>query len=281
VFSIARRYSSSKLSLDDLVQEGNLGLIRASQDFDPSVHNTRFSTYAELWIKAFVHRALIANDSLIRIPEHLFLLRKRYRRAIEALGSPAMTGFGAGANEWPSIEQVAKEMGISPRKLKPSRLAAIKRDPRPKVGMDGELVEIGEAMDDCRGPEEEAVDHEDRVLLVTALRRLNPVEAWVIRERYGLHALIPDENDWADPRPRGAGQIASDRAPALPAHRPSWSRAGFHRTYAELGRDCGLSSHRIRQVERVALEKLRGILSPWLAQAFQSGAGCGIGRSDS
>jgi DNA-directed RNA polymerase sigma subunit (sigma70/sigma32) len=79
VISLVRRYRSRKLSFDDLVQEGNLGLIRASQDFDPSVHDTRFSTYAEIWINAFVYRALVANDSLIRVPEYVFELRKRYR----------------------------------------------------------------------------------------------------------------------------------------------------------------------------------------------------------
>src|SRR5207245_635053 len=80
VVCIARRYRSSKLSFDDLVQEGNLGLVRASQDFDPSVHNTRFSTHAEFWIKSFIHRAIIANDSLIQVPANVFWLRKRYRR---------------------------------------------------------------------------------------------------------------------------------------------------------------------------------------------------------
>src|SRR6185312_4866574 len=71
VVEIARRFRSRKLSLEDMIQEGNLGLIRASEDFDPTIHAYRFASYAEIWIRSYVHKALIANDSLVRVPEHV------------------------------------------------------------------------------------------------------------------------------------------------------------------------------------------------------------------
>ena len=121
---IARRYKGSKVPLDDLVQEGNLGLIRASEDFDPSAHGCRFYTYAEIWIKAFIHRALVVNESLIRVPEHVFRLRKQYRRVASTLGDAGMGGDGCAESEPASVEEIARELGVSPRRLKPARLAA-------------------------------------------------------------------------------------------------------------------------------------------------------------
>jgi RNA polymerase primary sigma factor len=259
VISIVRRYKSSKLPFDDLVQEGNLGLIRASRDFNPALHGSKFCTYAELWIKSFVHRALIADDSVIRIPGHLYLLRRRYRRAIGALHDRAPMGAAAPAQL--TVEEVAEAMGVPPRKLKPSRLAAIQRDSRPRIDQESEALALDEAMADCRRPEEEVVDHEERVLLQSALRQLNPVEAWVLRERYGLYASVPNRDDWSGPRPRDARRVAGER-PDLPQNdRSRRGQSCLHRTYAELERDCGLSRHRIHQVETIALERLRGILT--------------------
>ena len=260
VVSIVRRYRSNKLSFDDLVQEGNLGLIRASQDFDPSVHGTRFSTYAEIWINNFVHRALVANDSLIRVPEHIFRLRKRYRRAIATLGS--LDRHVDAETEPSSIEQLAHEMRVSVCHFEPRHLVRIECETREGKDEDGEAVAITEVMVDSHRPDEEAADHEERLLLEAALKRLNPVEAWVIRERYGLSTLIPGEDDWTTPKPSSEAECTRCPQPDEPAT----SRTYFHRTYPELERDCGLSRHRIYQVERIALDKLRDVLGPWLFQ---------------
>ena len=187
VVGVARKYRSGTLSFDDLVQEGNLGLIRASQDFDPSARDARFSTYALLWIKAFVYRALIANDSLIRVPRRLFALRRRYCQAIDALGGPDRTD--ACGRQWPGVEQVAREIGISPRQIKPSRPTSIERETQSETGQDGATVSISEMIVDRRRPDDDVANQEERLLLEAALRRLNPVEAWVLRERYGLFDL--------------------------------------------------------------------------------------------
>jgi DNA-directed RNA polymerase sigma subunit (sigma70/sigma32) len=219
-----------------------------------------------MWIKSFIHRAVIANDSLIRIPEHLHLLRRRFRRAIGLLRNPDRSGISSFPTEQSSIEQVARSMGISPRTLRSSRLYAIKRYRHIKSNEDGGTGALAEAMDDCRRPEEEVVDHEVRDLLDAALRQLNPVEAWVIRERYGLHMSTVDHKTRADPTPRGHHGVTGDRV-LMSQIDQSWSnRSRRGRTYRELKRDCGLSDHRLRQVERAALDKLRRFLAPRLNQ---------------
>ncbi len=265
VISIARKYWSSNLSFDDLVQEGNLGLIRASQDFDPSLRDVRFSTYAKLWIRAFVHRALIANDSLIRVPEYVFLLRKRYYRAIDALGG--LDCMEASDKERLSIDQVAMESGISSRQLKPSRLALIGREARTERDEDGATVSLTEVIVDHRRPDDEAADQEERLRLEAALQQLNPFEAWVLRERYGLSISIAGEDDWSTSVPPAVRPTDGDRTSSSHANPPGRCRSYFHRTYPELAQGCGLSSHRIHQVERTALKKLRDALGRQLVQA--------------
>jgi RNA polymerase primary sigma factor len=267
VAGIARRYKGGKLSLDDLVQEGNLGLIRASEDFDPSVHGCSFYTYAEIWIKAFIHRALIANDSLIRIPLHVFQRHKRYRRGMGMPGGAGRAGEGNAEAEAPNVEEVASKIGISPRQPRPMSPATYGLDsPRP-VDVEEEGMPLTEAIADGRLPDDEVADHEQRLLLEVALRRLNPVEAWVIRERYGLCMFIPDEMCWPHLNPRGDCPDDPEDAADSGADPHGNRRAYFHRTYMDLERDCGLSRYRIQQVEEAALEKLRDVLRPCFIQA--------------
>ncbi len=265
VVMIARRFKSRKLPLDDLVQEGNLGLIRATEDFDPSMHGCRFASYAEIWIKAFIHRALVANDSLIRVPEHVFLLRKQYRRAVSTLAEPGMDGRDAAGANPPSVEEIARVLGVTPRRLEPTVLGDCQRDIGTADDEGAEEVPLTDAIVDHHLPDQEVADCEERILLEVALRRLNPVEAWVIRERYGLCTLIPDARNWSSSRP----PAHHDDPDADPEDDPSGRRTYFHRTYPELERDCGLSGYRIRQVEQAALEKLGEVLA---LAASRSGA---------
>ena len=148
VICIVQRYRSSKLSYDDLVQEGNLGLIRASQDFDPSARESRFSTYARIWIISYINRALIANDSLIRTPEHVFLLRKRYRQVIDTLDE--LGQIGDPGMEQLSLEQLAQEIGVSVRQLKPSN-ATPNRARIARYHRQGER-DVCDYRSDCRSP---------------------------------------------------------------------------------------------------------------------------------
>ena len=80
VVNIARGYSGKGLGLQDLIEEGNLGLLRAVEGFDPAV-GTRFSTYASYWIKQSIKRALINTGKTIRIPAYMVELLSKWRRA--------------------------------------------------------------------------------------------------------------------------------------------------------------------------------------------------------
>src|SRR5437870_10591811 len=80
VVNIARGYAGKGLALQDLIEEGNLGLLRAVEGFDPSM-NTRFSTYASYWIKQSIKRALVNTAKTIRIPAYMVELLAKWRRA--------------------------------------------------------------------------------------------------------------------------------------------------------------------------------------------------------
>src|SRR5919199_4112341 len=92
VVNIARSYTGKGLGLQDLIEEGNLGLLRAVEGFDPSM-NTRFSTYAGYWIKQSIKRALINSGKTIRIPAYMNQLLTEWRRPAGGL----QAGVGAGA----------------------------------------------------------------------------------------------------------------------------------------------------------------------------------------
>ena len=108
VVNIARGYIGKGLSLQDLIEEGNLGLLRAVQGFDPAV-GTRFSTYASYWIKQSIKRALVNTAKPIRIPAYMVELLFKWRRMAadlqETLGRPA------------TIEEIAKALKLPKKKL--------------------------------------------------------------------------------------------------------------------------------------------------------------------
>ena len=84
VVNIARSYTGKGLGLQDLIEEGNLGLLRAVEGFDPGM-NTRFSTYASYWIKQSIKRALVNTAKTIRIPAYMVELLAKWRRATSKL----------------------------------------------------------------------------------------------------------------------------------------------------------------------------------------------------
>jgi RNA polymerase sigma factor (sigma-70 family) len=104
VVTIARDFTRRGLAFDDLVAEGNLGLIRAAKDFQPRF-GTRFSTYAGYWIKQAIRHALINTTSTIRLPTHMVTMLTKWRRAERALAS--------GRDETPSFDEVAAVIGLN------------------------------------------------------------------------------------------------------------------------------------------------------------------------
>src|SRR5216684_1597107 len=108
VVNIARSYTGKGLGLQDLIAEGNLGLMRAVDGFDPSM-NTRFSTYASYWIKQSIKRALVNTAKTIRIPAYMVELLAKWRRATvqlqDQLGRP------------PTYEEIAHNLELPKKKL--------------------------------------------------------------------------------------------------------------------------------------------------------------------
>src|SRR5271169_3218364 len=104
VVKIAREYVGRGLVFDDLIGEGNLGLIRATEEFDPRF-GTRFSTYAAYWIKQAIRHALINTTSTIRLPAHMIGLLTKWRRAERTL-----------YREWgrvPNFDELSSFLGLS------------------------------------------------------------------------------------------------------------------------------------------------------------------------
>ena len=109
VVNIARAYTNKGLPLQDLIEEGNLGLLRAVEGFDPDM-NTRFSTYGSYWIKQSIKRALVNTGKTIRIPAYMVELLSKWRRATaqlnDELGRP------------PTPEEVARLLEVPKKKLR-------------------------------------------------------------------------------------------------------------------------------------------------------------------
>src|ERR1700720_727061 len=108
VVNIARGYTGKGLGLQDLIEEGNLGLLRAVQGFDPTM-NTRFSTYASYWHKQSIKRALVNTAKTIRIPAYMFELLSKWRQATARLQEEL--------GRVPTLEEVAQSMKLPKKKL--------------------------------------------------------------------------------------------------------------------------------------------------------------------
>src|SRR5438105_3113395 len=108
VVNIARGYSGKGLGLQDLIEEGNLGLLRAVEGFDPAM-GTRFSTYASYWIKQSIKRALINSAKTIRIPAYMVELLAKWRRATAKLQDEL--------KRTPTAEEIATALDLPKKKL--------------------------------------------------------------------------------------------------------------------------------------------------------------------
>src|SRR5205823_15086224 len=108
VVNIARGYTGKGLGLQDLIEEGNLGLLRAVEGFDPSM-NTRFSTYASYWIKQSIKRAVINTGKTIRIPAYMNELMIKWRRATAKLQDEL--------GRTPTQEEIAASLQLPKKKL--------------------------------------------------------------------------------------------------------------------------------------------------------------------
>jgi RNA polymerase primary sigma factor len=179
VVNIARGYLGRGLALEDLIAEGNLGLMRAVRGFDPSL-NTRFSTFANYWIKATIRLAILHTGKPIRIPTSTCSLLVKWRRASARLqeerGRP------------PTAEEVARRLDLTPQKLRNILHAVHIANAMPKTGYAFEEWSPENDLPDHRSsqPDSHLVHAEELRRVRDLLDKLGERKVRVLHLRFGL-----------------------------------------------------------------------------------------------
>ncbi len=216
VVKIAQDYSGYGLPLADLISEGNIGLMKAVERFDPK-KGGKLSTYAAWWIKQSIKRALANQSKTIRLPVHMVDKIAKMRRIstilTEALGRE------------PTDEELAEELGLPRRKLSLLKQASQRPTSLDAPINDGEATEYGEIIGDehAASPLQTLSDKNLHSHLDGLLSVLDARERRIIDERFGLNGRKP-------------------------------------MTLEDVGREFGVTRERIRQLQNVALEKMRRAL---------------------
>jgi RNA polymerase primary sigma factor len=215
VIAIARRYTSTGVPLIDLIQEGNMGLMRAAEKFDYQ-RGCHFGTYATWWIRQAVSRAAGEQSRMIHLPEHVATRLRKVRRVASQLSQE--NGLD------PLPEQIAAACSIDVNEV--VDLLGVVEQP---VSLDSPVDEearysLADTLEDSTtpAPADTASQHLLGEELHRALAFLTPRERAVITLRYGIGD-------------------------------------GHSRTLLEVGKELGISRERVRQLEVVALMKLRGM----------------------
>ncbi len=184
VVNIARAYTNKGLPIQDLIEEGNLGLLRAVEGFDPDM-NTRFSTYASYWIKQSIKRALINSAKTIRIPAYMVELLSKWRRATAKLDGEL--------GRVPTQEEVAKELGLPKKKLSIVKTAIHLYNMTPQTDDDDGGWQMSDMVADerAKGPEDELLDTDNLKHVYRMLDTMDPREATILRMRFGLDDAEP------------------------------------------------------------------------------------------
>jgi RNA polymerase primary sigma factor len=184
VVNIARGYTGKGLGLQDLIEEGNLGLLRAVEGFDPGM-GTRFSTYASYWIKQSIKRALINSAKTIRIPAYMVELLSKWRRANARLSDEL--------GRTPTVEEIARVLGLPKKKLPIIKKAINIYSSTPQTDQSEAGWSLGEMVMDERTktPEDELLEHDVLNHVMSMMEHMDPREATVLRMRFGLDDQEP------------------------------------------------------------------------------------------
>jgi RNA polymerase primary sigma factor len=213
VVKIAREYEDYGMPLLDLINEGNMGLMKAVERFDPA-KGAKLSTYGAWWIKQAIKRALANQSKTIRLPVHvvdkLFHMRRASVKLQEILGRE------------PTDEELGEELGLSGRKIAQLRTAAIRPASLEAPLGDDDSSRIADVVRDetADTPYEQLEGKTNVAMLRQLVATLDPREGEILRYRFGLDG---------------------DK----------------ERTLEEVGRKFGVTRERIRQIQNVALLKLR------------------------
>jgi RNA polymerase primary sigma factor len=216
VVKIARDYEGIGLPLLDLISEGNIGLMKAVERFDPS-KGGKLSTYGSWWIKQSIKRALANQSKTIRLPVHLVdkisKMRRTAMRLQEELGRE------------PTDEELGEDLGISASRVSQMRMAAIRPASLDAPIGDEDSNNFAEVVQDeaADTPYEQLEDKTVTKMLQEMVKTLDPREATILRARFGLDG-------------------------------------GPEKTLEEVGEKFGVTRERVRQIQNIALKKLRKMI---------------------
>jgi len=222
VVKIAHDYEGYGLPLLDLISEGNIGLMKAVERFDPS-KGGKLSTYGAWWIKQSIKRALANQSKTIRLPVHLVDKIAKMRR----LAMKLQEEFG----REPTDEELAEEMGIAVHRVAQMRTAAIRPASLDAPIGDDDTNTFGEIVQDENAdtPYEQLEDKTVTKMLREMVKTLDSREETILRFRFGLDG-------------------------------------GNEKTLEEVGEKFGVTRERVRQIQNIALRKLRKMIEKLEAQ---------------
>ena len=216
VVKIARDYEGLGLPLLDLINEGNIGLMKGVERFKPG-KGAKLSTYASWWIKQCIMRALANQSKTIRLPVHLVDKIAKMRRTAMKLQEV----FG----REPTDEELAEEMGMPPSRVAQMRTAAIRPASLDAPIGDDESNYFAEVVQDetADTPYQQLEEKTVTKMLREMVKTLDPREATILQYRFGLDG-------------------------------------GSERTLEEVGEKFGVTRERVRQIQNIALNKLRKMI---------------------